>query len=56
MYKELLDYIKSYNNIIIYRHQRPDGDAVYSSFALATFLKSNLTSNISIINNKYAAV
>lgn len=43
MYKELLDYIKSYNNIIIYRHQRPDGDAVYSSFALFTFLKNNFS-------------
>ena len=52
MYKELLDYIKSYNNIIIYRHQRPDGDAVYSSFALATFLKSNFKDkNIQIYGN-----
>lgn len=43
MYTELLENIKSYNDIIIYRHQRPDGDAVYSSFALFTFLKNNFS-------------
>lgn len=52
MYKELVEYIKSYNNIIIYRHQRPDGDAVYSSFALFTFLKTNFPSkNIQMYGN-----
>lgn len=41
MYKELLEKIKNYKNICIYRHIRPDGDAVFSQFALATFIKEN---------------
>lgn len=41
MYKALLDKIKEYKNICIYRHIRPDGDAVFSQFALAQFIKEN---------------
>lgn len=41
MYKKLLEKIKEYKNICIYRHIRPDGDAVFSQFALAQFIKDN---------------
>ena len=41
MYKELLNKIKEYRNICIYRHIRPDGDAVFSQFALYNFIKDN---------------
>ena len=41
MYKKLLDKIQQYNCIAIFRHQKPDGDAVFSSLALYHFLKDN---------------
>lgn len=41
MFKDLLKLIKKYDSIVIYRHQRPDGDAVFSSFALNNFIKDN---------------
>lgn len=41
MYSTLLKKIKKYNKITIYRHQRPDGDATFSSFALYNFLIEN---------------
>lgn len=41
MYKNLLDYIKSYDKITIFRHCNPDGDCVFSQLALYTFLKDN---------------
>lgn len=41
MYKQLLKLIKDSNKIVIYRHERPDGDAVFSQFALYSFLKEN---------------
>ena len=41
MYKELLNQINSYNKITIFRHERPDGDAMFSSLALYHFLKDN---------------
>lgn len=41
MFKDLLKLIKKYNNIVIFRHQRPDGDAVFSSFAIYNFIKDN---------------
>ncbi|MDO5440268.1 MAG: bifunctional oligoribonuclease/PAP phosphatase NrnA [Erysipelotrichaceae bacterium] len=41
MYKDLLKKIKEYKNICIYRHIRPDGDSVFSQFALATFIRDN---------------
>lgn len=41
MYKKLLDKIKEYENITLFRHQRPDGDAVFSVLSLYTFIKDN---------------
>ncbi|MBQ6493856.1 MAG: DHH family phosphoesterase [Erysipelotrichaceae bacterium] len=41
MYKELLKKIREYENIAIYRHIHPDGDAMFSTLALYTFLKHN---------------
>lgn len=41
MYNELLKQIKKYDNITIFRHKRPDGDAVFSSFAFKEFIKTN---------------
>ena len=41
MYKKLLEKIKEYKNICIYRHVRPDGDACFSQFALYEFIKDN---------------
>lgn len=41
MYRELLNRIKEYKNICIYRHIRPDGDAVFSQFAMYQFIKDN---------------
>ena len=39
--KKLLEKIKEYKNICIYRHIRPDGDAVFSQFAMYQFIKDN---------------
>ncbi len=41
MYKEFLELIKKYDSIAIFRHVRPDGDAMFSALALYTFLKDN---------------
>lgn len=41
MYEKLLDKVKNYNNISIFRHVRPDGDAVFSQVALKEFIESN---------------
>lgn len=41
MYKNLLDKIKEYKNITIFRHMRPDGDCVFSAFALKEFILTN---------------
>ena len=41
MYKKLLEKIKEYKKIAIFRHERPDGDAVFSSYALKEFILSN---------------
>ena len=41
MYKEFLDLIKQHDCITIFRHARPDGDAMFSAMALYTFLKDN---------------
>lgn len=40
-YQELLDLINKYQIITIYRHQRPDGDAVGSQLGLKEFIKDN---------------
>ena len=41
MYKKLLDKIKEYDKITIFRHVRPDGDCMFSALALYSFLKDN---------------
>lgn len=52
MYKELFTKIKEYKNICIFRHVRPDGDAMFSSFALYYFIKENFKNkNIKICGN-----
>lgn len=41
MYKELLQSIESYDKITIFRHKRPDGDAVFSSNGLKAYIEHN---------------
>lgn len=41
MINEILDKIIEYDKITIFRHQRPDGDAMFSAYALYLFLKDN---------------
>ena len=41
MYKNILDKINEYQNITIFRHVHPDGDAMFSAYALYLFLKDN---------------
>ena len=41
MYQELRRTIEQYEKIVILRHVNPDGDAVFSQYALETFLKDN---------------
>lgn len=41
MYQELIKSIKKYDKIVIFRHERPDGDAVFSQFGMYEFLKEN---------------
>lgn len=41
MYKKLLDNILKYDSIVIFHHQRPDGDSIFSSLALYQFIKDN---------------
>ena len=41
MYTEILNKIKEYDDIAIFRHQRPDGDAMFSALALAQFINDN---------------
>lgn len=41
MYKNVRDVINHFDKITIFRHVRPDGDAMYSAGALCLFLKDN---------------
>ena len=41
MYRNILEKIKEYDSICIFRHQRPDGDAMFSALALYHFLHDN---------------
>ncbi len=41
MYREILEKIKEYDKISIFRHQRPDGDAMFSALALESFIRDN---------------
>ena len=40
-YKQILDAILKYDIITVYRHVRPDGDAVGSQLGLVTYLREN---------------
>ncbi len=40
-YKEILEKIKKYNKIAIFRHIKPDFDALGTQFGLATWIKDN---------------
>lgn len=52
---EILETIKSYDRIIIFRHKRPDGDAVGSTMGLAKILKlSYPEKDIRVINSDYS--
>ena len=55
MYKKFLDLIKKYNKITIFRHERPDGDAVFSAYAMYEFIKVNFKSKkVNMVgNDKY---
>ena len=41
MYEKLLERIKEYDNITVFRHQRPDGDSVFSAYALKEYIQHN---------------
>ncbi|MBQ6560644.1 MAG: bifunctional oligoribonuclease/PAP phosphatase NrnA [Erysipelotrichaceae bacterium] len=44
MYKDILDKILEFDQISIFRHQKPDGDAMFSSLALNQFIIDNFPS------------
>ncbi len=48
MYNNLLEKIKEYNKITIYRHLRPDGDATFSSAALKQFILDNFDKEVKL--------
>ncbi len=53
--KAILDKIKQYNKIVIFRHKRPDGDAVGSTSGLRDILRATYpTKDIRLINCDYA--
>ncbi len=53
--KQILEKIKAYDRIIIFRHKRPDGDAVGSTKGLAAILRLTYPQKeISVINNDYS--
>jgi len=41
MYNSILNKIKEYDSITIFRHQRPDGDCMFSALALHSFIRDN---------------
>lgn len=41
MYSRILEQIEKYDKITIFRHVRPDGDAMFSALGLYTFLTDN---------------
>lgn len=41
VYNQILELIQQYENICIYRHQKPDGDAVGSQLAFKTWMQDN---------------
>lgn len=51
----ILDKIKQYEKIVIFRHKRPDGDAVGSTKGLCGVLRATFPEkDVRIINNDYA--
>ncbi len=53
--QKIFDKIKEYQRIIIFRHKRPDGDAVGSTMGLATILRLSFPEKeIKVINNDYS--
>ena len=53
--KAVLDKIKQYDKIVIFRHKRPDGDAVGSTMGLRDVLRATYPEkNIKLINSDYA--
>ena len=53
--QQILDKIKEYGKIVIFRHKRPDGDAVGSTKGLAEILRLTYPEKeIYIINNDYS--
>lgn len=53
--QEILAKIKAYDNIIIFRHLRPDGDAVGSSMGLREILRISFPEkNVLLINSDYS--
>ena len=41
MYQKILEKIKEFDSITIFRHQRPDGDCMFSSLGLYQFIRDN---------------
>ncbi len=53
--QQILDKIKQYSKIIIFRHKRPDGDCVGSTLGLRGILKATYPEkDIRVINSDYA--
>ena len=53
--KAVLDKIKQYDKIVIFRHKRPDGDAVGSTMGLRDVLRATYPEkDIKLINSDYA--
>ena len=51
----ILDKIKQYEKIVIFRHKRPDGDAVGSTKGLCGVLRATFPEkDVRLINNDYA--
>ena len=52
-YNLIVDLIKKYDNITIFRHQRPDGDAAGSQLGLKTWILDNFDNkNVYAIGNE----
>ena len=53
--RKILDKIKEYNKIIIFRHKRPDGDAVGSTMGLGTVLRNTYPEkDVRVMNCDYS--
>ena len=53
--RAILDKIKEYNKIIIFRHKRPDGDAVGSTMGLRTVLRATYPEkDVRVLNCDYS--